>query len=928
MNDSMMLDPLVTNQVSIEPHRDSTPTDIHLDDYPRNLARDISNTAASSALEMTESDSVPMQSRIGSAKTALETTSQIPIAATAEAETPPIVVQMNIATEKSVTNAEADSETMEEATPATFSQVEGLDSNYTTSALVEDATPGVGLTVHEVAHKDTPANVYNDTPHGEEVMNIETHRPGSLEREVPETIITKPTTEDTEAPELKHTMVTTSEQKDSGNVGISIGEQNNSCPESLKPSKLVAENIQNQDGLDLEKIASEVASPENDPCLPMESHSEAAKSDDAFAQVARIAATYDPTGGNQISPSEIAAVESAEQHNIDTSEIPAVRTSLFGGPVGPQILPQSDNLKTPEAGSVLQTDSAEGFDELFPKGVADAPALSDDILQEHVGTEMSSFKFGNSNIEEDVENEAEAGAEQEVPSQPPSSDHDAKPDINALYDPTSENYIHNPTSPTYSHTTSNNSYATQKSNESEVHSMLGLNSDDLFNTAADNKETPEALVRYGRGIVDQSRPEVIETHSPCNCENQHCEHRVMAAFNLRQGPRKEGYVNISNLICDNDNSGTYTDEQRYYPSAQKVTMEDLDNDEETNDGEEQDHVMSGGLPSDPADPNGRFNTIPFNHTDTLIRNKRPFDEESSSSDESRTKKNKKRKKTKSQSSKAAKKSQNNNGTTNIRSIDDSDEEAIQIDEQASAPAPKTSTKKASTKKAPAKKRPSTTEPGQTIVQMLQRLAKPHITRLSYPITFNRPATSCAICNDPDYAINGCSSIPRRIKIYDFGQGSQEIPDANKAGNAVAATMAPRPKNTQLCLSCTTRYMKILMCSTHDVTPISTSTSPHDNCSSPSSSSEPLQISPPQASCTICAATVTYTCELNCGAKFCDTCAPKVYGEYEGSLTATLDIMTDEVTAEYPRGLRADVELLRKNGELWKFLSRMARKKTT
>jgi hypothetical protein len=40
----------------------------------------------------------------------------------------------------------------------------------------------------------------------------------------------------------------------------------------------------------------------------------------------------------------------------------------------------------------------------------------------------------------------------------------------------------------------------------------------------------------------------------------------------------------------------------------------------------------------------------------------------------------------------------------------------------------------------------------------------------------------------------------------------------------------------------------------------------------------------------------------------------------------LEGMTDEVTSEYARGLRADVELLRKGGELWRFLERMARQR--
>ena len=637
------------------------------------------------------------------------------------------------------------------------------------------------------------------------------------------------------------------------------------------------------------KIAFEVVSPDEDPSPATDSNSEAGNSDDTSAQVGRIAAAYGSSEEGQTKP----------------------EGSLFGGPAGPQIPQPTDTPEISEIGTFAQTETLKGFDGLFEEEVI----AGRDIWQEDVGIDMNSFDFTNSSFEQDVEPEAEAGTEQEVSSQPPSSDHDAKPDMKGSHDPISPNYRHRLTSPAYSHTTSNNSYATQKSSGSSVKSMVDLiYSGDRFNIAADSKETPEEFAKYERAPVVTDHVLIEAAQEPCSCDDQHCEHRVRNAFGLRPGPRKEGCVYFSNLVYDNDKSGTYTDEQRYYPSTQKVTFEDREEDEDTDDGEEEDHVMSGGLPADPTDSNGRFNAIPFNHTDTLIRNKRPFDEESSSSDESRTKKNKKRKKSKAKSSKATKKSKNSNGIPTTRNIED-EENDIEIDEQASTPAPKAPSKKTTTKKAP-----STTAPAnQTIVQMLQRLAKPHTTRLSYPIIFNSPASSCAICKDPSYAINGCSSTPRKIKIYDFGQGSQEIPDADESGNAVE--MAIKPEQTQLCLSCTTGYMKVLMCSTHDISPIPASPSQPTSTSSPSTQSPSSQ-----SHCTICATPATYTCDRSCGANFCDTCTYKVHGEHDGNLSAMLEGMTDEVSGNYPRGLRADVELLRKGGELWGFLRRMARKK--
>jgi len=927
MDDSMMLDPIATHQVSVMPPRDPTPTEIHLDKDPKNHAHDTSNTAASPALDTAGMDSITMHISIQTPATALETTAQIPSGAAAEAATASLEVQFNIDTDSSAMNVEANPEITEETTPASSAQEGSQDNNYTISAPIRIATPGADMGVNGDAHEVAIINVTNDAPHAEEFTIIEAHKPESMEREVSKAVDTESTTEDTAAPEPELTEAVASEQKGLDTVDLLVGEQQNNCPESSDPSKHLAENMHIQDGSDLETIASEVVSPDNDPSLATELNSEAGNSDDTSAKVARLAAAYDSCGESQALQLDTITTKPSEsdtQQHLDATIFSGPRVSLFGGPAGPQIVPQPDTLEIPEVVPIAQIDPAEGFGELFQDEATETPTVLSNILQEDAGVDMNSFDFTNNNTEQDNELDAEAGAEQEVIGQPPSSDQDAKPDMNPSQDPTSPSYTWNPTSPAYSHTTSNNSHATHKSKESEAQSMLGLNPEDPYNTVADSKETPEAFAKYERG-VDITIPEVVEIHTPCNCEDQHCEHRVIAAFNLRKEPRKEHCVYINNLVYDNDPSGTYTDEQRYYPSAQKVAIEDLDEDEETNDDGEEDHVMSGGLPTDPTDPNGRFNIIPFNHTDTLIRDKMPFGEESSSSDESRTKKNKKRKKTKTKSSKASKKSKNNNGSAISRATQ-SDEEDIEIDEQASTPARKIPTPKKNIKKALAKKPTSTTAPAdQTIVQMLQRLAKPHTTRLCYPINFNCPTTSCSICKDPSYTIKGCSPTPRNIKLYDFGQGSQEIPDANKAGNAVVSAKAKKREQTQLCLSCTTGYMKILMCSTHEIIPISTSPSqPASTSSTPTRTSSSTATS--QSHCKICAAPSTYTCDHNCGANFCDTCSAKVHGEHEGNLSAMLDTMTDGVTAEYPRGLRADVELLKKGGELWKFLSRMARKK--
>jgi hypothetical protein len=981
MGDIMMLASMATHHVPSLPPRDPSPTDIHLDDDPKIVVYDTSDTTISPPPESTDPDLVLTQTHIGRTETA-ETTSQVPTPAGAEGVPTSSKVQMGFITDKNLP-AKSTPEIVQHVGSASSPQEEVPDNIYTASAPVNnvsDVTSGSTATLHGAAGEDIAVIAIYTDPCTEKVLSTESHTAEVTEPEVVELESSEPTktksTTDAAAPELEVTKTVPSEQTDLDVVEISSDENGNGCSENLNRSKLVTENTHIQGDPDHLKIASELASSDNDPPLATEPNPDDDQPNDMSAQVARLAATYNPSGESSISqmhvgsntakakllddttaqvarlaatygssgqspisqleagrnaektkghpdeqPSQendevvtmklavdnqekVKTFESNSKQDIETIVVAEPRVSLFGGPAGPPIPPQSDILETSGVGSVVQTDPTEGFEDLFQEAT-DAPTALNNIWQENAGVDMSSFSFPDSNIEEDVEPEADAGAEQENFGQPPSSDYDAKPDMNVSFYPTSTNYSYGPTSPTYSHATSNSSNASKKSSASELQEVMDLM---YYNRADDNKETPEELAKLEQGVdvTGHSISEPPKEPSPCTCEH-HCRHRVCKEFNLREGPRKEDCVYFNNLVYDNDQSGTYTDEHKKFLSSLKVDVEDMDDDEESVEDKGRDSLMSGGLA---ADSMGRYTTtIPFNHTDTLIRNKRVFDEESSSSDESQAKSKKKRKKTKTKSFKASKRSKNNNGNA-IQRTSESVEEDIEIDEQASTPAPKAPTK-------PTKKTPSTAEPNQTIVQMLQRLAKPHLTKLSYSIIFNSPVSSCSICNTPSYAIYGCSSTPRKIKIYDFGQGNTEIPDANQAGNAM--TMAVKPKDTHLCLACTTGYMKILVCSNHDITP----TSPPQPSSSSSTSTTSSDL---QQTCSVCPAPSTYTCDHNCGAKFCDTCAIKLYGKFDGSLSGMLDTIKDEVSGKYKSGLRADVELLREGGELWKFLGRMARKR--
>ncbi|KAH0396657.1 hypothetical protein KCU89_g9083, partial [Aureobasidium melanogenum] len=615
---------------------------------------------------------------------------------------------------------------------------------------------------------------------------------------------------------------------------------------------------------------------------------------------------------------------------------------------------------------IAQSDTPGGLENLI-ENMTGISSESNSLLEQSGSFDAGDFDFGTNSTEEDsgpdvekdVESEAVFGAQREVASPPPGSDHDAKPDISAYPSNTSPapSHITSSTSSQLSHKTS----ATQAEEMNEL-----INSGDLYPPETDARDFPPEYFNLDQtsNDTDQSVLESTEEVQPCYCEPRRpCQPCVARAFTLRDRPE---CVHFGNHIPDTDTSGNYTDDVQWYPSTREVDLEDLDEDEPTRQDGERDYRMSGGLISDNTDFMGRFtNMIPFNKTDPLIRDKKPFEEESSSEEDSATKKSKKRKK-KGGSSRQAKRPR----ITDMTDItDESDIQPVHPLSRTSRPIKKTAsriteiadepdtqpthrtrdrshvlphlsttlgtlseslqrrqsesgatkpTKKTTSKKKKTPTNTPLTQPTQTIIQMVQRVAKPLTTKLSYPINFNA-RSFCSICSCPSYAIVGTGS-PRNVKIYDFGHGNREMPDANQAGKS--QPMQPRPEETSLCLKCTTAYMRILMCNTHDVVPLDVESVFEPSAAFAKASGKQCSKDEVKGWCSLCPAPASYFCDKNCGAKFCDTCGSKVYAE-DGDLNAMLDQTKDEITHEYKHGLRADVELLRKGGELERFLARMA-----
>ncbi|KAG9654013.1 hypothetical protein KCU95_g17187, partial [Aureobasidium melanogenum] len=1003
----MMLTSKATLHVPPLSSADPAPIDIHLDDdmntnTTSDTTLDTSKKTTSSGPTSAEPTYVKMQTNAQTAESVTEIT-QPPVSTPAETQSASEEVKMDIDRDKSATEESTKPESVEETTSASPLPPEGPECSHTTPIPAQDATSEA--TSKEDADRDTVegATITPPSTGMSKETELEGPKPVVAEVEDPEATMIESSIE---SPADQESGLSTTEATDATdldaveNSGNSGGEVKDASSKEQDPNTPAEEVIHAQGGSDHEEVASKNISPAEVFIPNPDSTPGASQSDDTTTQVLNLHATYDSSGESRASKREeekmeddsvpgaqgehassdydkvmtakpvvdsnsIAMTSESTAEQKEEATISPVKTqgSLFGGPAGKQISPIAEAPQTLGVDSVAQPDTPGGLENLI-EDMTGISTESNSLLEQSDSFDTGNFALGANSTEEDagpdaqkdIESEAVLGAQREVASPPPGSDHDAKPDISA--------YPSN-ASPAPSHTTSStNSQLSHKTSATQAEELNELiNSGDLYPPETDAKDFPAEyldLEETSNG-TDQAVLESAENVQLCNCEFEYpCSHCKVRWHNLR--PRKDDYVYFGNQIPDTDTSGTYTDDPKYYPSSREVAREDRDVDEETNEDGERDYLMSGGLVSENTDLMGRFTrTIPFNETDPLIRDKNPFEEESSSEDEAESKKSKKRKK-KNRSTRQAKRPRITDMTDEpdiqpphplskaSRSVRKTATRITEITEEfdtqpthcrrershvlphlsttlgtlseslqrrqsgsgASKPTKKTTSKKKTSNNT------SSTQPTQTIIQMVQRVAKPLTTKLSYPIHFNARSL-CSICSCPSYAIIGTGSS-RTIKIYDFGHGNREISNANEAGNP--QPMQPKPQETSLCLACTTSYMKVLMCKTHDVVPLEVKSVFDISAAFAKATNKQCTSDEVKGWCSLCPAPASYCCDKNCGAKFCDTCASKVYAE-DGDLNAMLDQTKDEITHEYKHGLRADVELLRKGGELEKFLARMA-----
>lgn len=971
MQDNMMLAPMATHYVPTLPPSNPAPIDLHLDaDMDNNNTTDTtqvspidmtSKTTISPGPKSAESTSVKMQMDTQTVESATETSNQrhVPVSRPAEVQSAASVeVKMHDDSEKSATKAKDDSQIVEEIGSVSPVPPEDLPDSHTTSMITQHPISGaITEKKIDVATIAPPSTEMSTEP------DLDEAKPEMVEEEAAEATKAESNTEVTAASEPEVSNIEAHEPMDLDVLDNSDGKSKNTSLEDHDPNTPAAGATPVQSGSDQKQVESKDINLVDVSSSDPDSNTETSQSDDTTKQVSRLHAAYDSSGESRVSgreeeqKTEGDSVQSAQAEDtssykvrvpprpepiveeaLEVTALPAKpQSSLFGGPAGKQLTPIQEATQTSKVDSVTNTETPGGFKELFEDQMTDVSTEMNSRLQDSAAWHME-FDFGASHagedaepdLEQNVEPEAVTGAEREALSLPPSSDHDAKPDMS---------FLTGPTSPAYSHTTSNHSLESQKTSASHALELNDwINSGDSLYPQDTYSETPEELSTRGNALsgTDPNVVESVEELQPCNCEPKHpCQSCVHRAFTLRPRPNCMYFVNVP----DNDTSGDFTGDTRYFPSSREVAWEDRDEDEVTIDDGEEDHVMSGGLPSN-TDP---MSTIPFNKTDSLIRDKNPFEEESSSEDEAASKKSRKRKKKANSSKEVARKYKRPRITamsdesdvpppyplsraskaikkTASKVTENSDESDTQPPQSSS----QTSQPSKPTKKTTSRKKKTTTNPAQTqstptIIEIVQRIAKPISTKLSYPIHFNCKS-HCSICTCPSYAIIGTGSF-RHIKIYDFGHGNREMPDANQAGKSSA--MQPRPQETSLCMVCTTKYMRVLMCKTHDVVPLDVF-SPFDAATAFTKAVNKQCTKDELAGwCCLCPAAASYHCDKNCGAKFCDTCANKVHGEHDESLSVMLEHTEDKITKEYKHGLRADADLLRKGGELQKFLVRMA-----
>ncbi|KXT12765.1 hypothetical protein AC579_669 [Pseudocercospora musae] len=210
-----------------------------------------------------------------------------------------------------------------------------------------------------------------------------------------------------------------------------------------------------------------------------------------------------------------------------------------------------------------------------------------------------------------------------------------------------------------------------------------------------------------------------------------------------------------------------------------------------------------------------------------------------------------------------------------------------------------------------------------------------LTSFSHPFIFNcdddsqrlRSSTtpkdegdSCHFCTEPSLPFFGLGQIETQVIDYPDSPGFVEMGAGYRSRGI---------ENTRLCVVCTLRRMCVVMCDKHTMRPIADLAA--FSLTSQEAAEEELlegKLTSDDAEqfCSVCTRLATHECAAEtgeetpgCGLRLCQTCSVTLERKHHGSLKSMLERNSVQDTGAQQSLVRADCELLREDGALFKHL---------
>ncbi|KXT06523.1 hypothetical protein AC578_6026, partial [Pseudocercospora eumusae] len=196
----------------------------------------------------------------------------------------------------------------------------------------------------------------------------------------------------------------------------------------------------------------------------------------------------------------------------------------------------------------------------------------------------------------------------------------------------------------------------------------------------------------------------------------------------------------------------------------------------------------------------------------------------------------------------------------------------------------------------------------------------HSQRPHSSTTPNDDGASCHFCTEPSLPFFGLGQIETQVIDYPDRPGFIEMSDGYRSRGI---------ENTRLCAVCTLRRMCVVMCDKHIMQPIAdlAAFSPTSQEAAEEELLEgKLTSDDAERFCSVCTRLATHECTSEtgdeppgCGLRLCQTCSVTLERKHDGDLKSMLERGSVQETAAQQSLVRADCELLREDGALFKHL---------